>query len=153
MKSFNAAEIIERFDSINENEVDADIKLEWIQSLEMMIYEEIISKHEDDPILTMIEIAKELVVLDEEEEEEKPIESVEDYFDRFDMYTPLLVPLPYHEVYIAWLSKKVAETYKETNKFNASVNLFNSAYYTFMDAYNRKHLPLQTYPKINMRTL
>lgn len=137
MRRYNAAEIIERYDEINENEVDADIKLEWIQSLEMLIYDEIIKTHEDDPIEAMIK--------------EDMFESVEEYFDSFDMETPLLAPMPYHEIYMNWIDKKIAERYKETNKFNASVNLFNSSYITFMDAYNRKHLPLQKMPNIMMR--
>lgn len=139
MKRYSSAEIIDRYDGINQNEVDADIKLEWIQSLEMMIYDEIIKTHEDDPIESMVK--------------EGMYESAEEYFDSFDMDTPLLAPMPYHEIYMNWIDKKIAERYKETNKFNASVNLFNSSYITFMDAYNRRHLPLQPYPKINMRTL
>lgn len=139
MKRFNSTEIIDRYDEVNENEVDADIKLEWIQSLEMIIYDEIIKKHEDDPLLEMIK--------------EGEIESVEEYFDKFDENTELLVPMPYHDVYTNWLDKKIAERYKESNKYNASVNLFNASYYNFTDAYNRNHLPLQPYPKINMRTL
>lgn len=54
----------------------------------------------------------------------------------------LLVPFPYTDMYLFYLSAQIDLGNAEIAKYNNNKQLFNNAYLTFSDYYTRTHMPL-----------
>ena len=54
----------------------------------------------------------------------------------------LLVPFPYTDMYLFYLSAPIDLGNAEIAKYNNNKQLFNNAYLTFSDYYTRTHMPL-----------
>ncbi len=121
-EKMKVSEVIERYKRINEDNIDIDLALSWVKELEMMIYDEIVMSHEGF---------------------EKYVPEEGSYFDDWGMDSDVIADMPYQSVYTSYIDMQMYQMTKESQNFNAAVNVFQNAYWTFMNAYNRKHMPLQ----------
>ena len=60
-----------------------------------------------------------------------------------DTDTKLIAPHPYDEVYVLYLQSQIDLGNMEIAKYNNAKALFNQAYITYTDHYNRTHMPKQ----------
>lgn len=112
-------EAVDLVDRMRPNQYDNEQKVKWLSKLDGMIFREVISTHEGNKI-----------------------ESFAGYDDAYPD-DELLVPYPYDEdVYNYFLQMQIDKENGEMKKYNQSSTLFNSAYKTFCDWYNRTHIPL-----------
>lgn len=113
-------EAITQLQAVKENQYDDKTLVRWISDLEGMIYNDIVKWHagcEDIP--------------------HGP------YNVDSDMDVVLLVPEPYSDVYIRYLSAQVDYHNAELKRYNNSMIMYNMALQTFADWFNRQTLPKQ----------
>lgn len=120
------AELLERYKRQIEDAIDVDVMLEWVETIERIIYNEIVLTHEDSEAFK---------VLDEDGLEV-------DYFANWGLDKDLIADKPYHDLYIYYIDMRFYQLNKETSNYNTAVTMFNSAYQTFNNYYNRNHMPL-----------
>lgn len=112
-------EAVELVDRMKPNQYDHETKVRWLSKLDGMIFREVIATHEGGA-LTQFE-----------------------GYDDADPDTVLLVPYPYDEdVYNYFLQSQIDKENGEMAKYNQSIVLYNNAYQTFWNWYNRTHVPL-----------
>lgn len=113
-------EAIRRADELKPNRFSAEQKLNWLATLEGQIYNEIVLTHEN-------------------------LEGREyNGFDTgTDTATMLLAPSPYDDVYVFYLQAQIDLSNMEMQKYNNSKTLFNNAFMTLRDYWNRTHKPIQ----------
>ena len=113
------AEAISLVDKLKPNQYAESFKINWLSKLDGMIFREVLLTHADCPI-----------------------ESFEGY-DIDSQDTELLVPYPYdQDIYNYFLQAQIDKENGETAKYNQSITLYNNAFLTFQNWYNRTHLPL-----------
>ncbi len=112
-------EAITMIDSIKPNTYTHAQKIDWLSTLDEMIKKEIIDTHEGGEAVDF-----------------------SGYGEDTDINTPLLVPSPYDEIYIFWMESKIDYWNGEGKKYNNSITMFNNAYSTYQEYYNRMHRPL-----------
>jgi hypothetical protein len=111
-------EAINRIDAVKPNSYAQSEKVWWLSLLDQFIKSKIIDTHEgaeDD--------------------------AFEGYTDETKLDTKLLVPAPYDELYIFWLESKIDYWNGETNRYNNSISMFNTAYAEYERYYNRTNMP------------
>ena len=113
-------EAINKIDSLKYNTYSQEDKLDWLSRLDWMVKRQIIDTHDGAEKV-----------------------SFTGYDSDTDQHTVLLVPAPFDEVYIRWLEAQIDYTNGETDKFNASIIMYNTAYEAFENYYKRNHMPLQ----------
>lgn len=113
-------EAINKIDSLKYNTYSQDDKVDWLSRLDWMVKRQIIDTHEGAEAV-----------------------SFTGYDADTDLHTVLLVPAPFDEVYLRWLEAQIDYTNGETDKFNASIIMYNTAYAAFEDYYNRNHMPVK----------
>lgn len=111
-------DIINKVDVLKPNRYDLNEKIDWINTLEARIKEEIINTHEGSDGLPYVGIIG---------------ESAAD--------AELLAPPPHSEMYLYWLEAQIDYWNGETKKYNNSIEMFDAAYKTFSNHYNRTHMP------------
>lgn len=111
-------EALHRIDSIKPNSYSQQEKVQWLSTLDGIIYTEIINTHD----------GAELIEFD-------------GYTENTDLNHKLLVPAPYDEVYLFWLESKIDYWNGEVGKYNNGIAMYNNAYAAFERYYNRTHLP------------
>ena len=110
------AEAIGRVNVIRPNQYTTDQMREWLSELDAKAFNEIIKTHEG-----------------EAPEEFVPYTAVSD---------ELLIPFPYAgDVYTFWLISQIDLFNAETARYNQSITLFNNAYTTYQNWYNRENIP------------
>jgi hypothetical protein len=107
-----------RTDALKPNSYANPEKIRWLSILDGMIKKEIIDTHEGG----------EDVVFNGYEED-------------VDLTTELLVPAPYDDIYIHWLTMHIDYTNGEYGKYQNSMSVYNTAYTAFANYYNRTHMP------------
>lgn len=112
-------EALQRIDALKPNSYTDLEKIEWLSILDGMIKAEIIDTHEGN----------EGVVF-------------EGYTEDVDSTKELLVPAPYDDIYIHWLSAQIDYTNGEYGKYNNSKAAYNNSYVAFAKSYNSKHKPI-----------
>ena len=112
-------EAITMIDSIKPNTYTHAQKISWLSTLDEMIKKEIIDTHEGGEAVDF-----------------------SGYGEDTNINTPLLVPSPYDELYIFWMESKIDYWNGESAKYNNSITMFNNAYSTYQEYYNRLHRPL-----------
>ena len=112
-------EAITMIDSVKPNTYTQAEKIAWLSTLDEMIKKEIIDTHEGGEAVDF-----------------------SGYGEDTDINTPLLVPTPYDELYIFWMESKIDYWNGESAKYNNSITMFNNAYSTYQEYYNRLHRPL-----------
>ena len=101
------------------NQYDNETKVRWLSKLDGMIFWEVIATHEGSTLTQF------------------------DGYGEADPDTVLLVPYPYDEdIYNYFLQSQIDKENGEMAKYNQSVVLYNNAYQTFWNWYNRTHVPL-----------
>lgn len=111
--------IIEIVDKLKPNRFSEEDKYRWLTQIDGMILRELVETHEGG---------------------ELP-DAFAGYSAEQDAYTELLVRAPYDTLYRYWLEAQIDLGNSETAKYNNSMQLFNSAYLTYTDWYNRTHMP------------
>ena len=112
-------EAIERIDSQKHNVYSQNEKIAWLSRLDFLVKTLIIDAHEGAETLEFT-----------------------GYNDRTDMETELLVPAPFDEVYLRWLEAQMDYSSGEYDKYNNSMEMFNTAYEGYRNYYNRTHTPI-----------
>lgn len=116
-------EAIDLADSWEENRFDAETKVKWLSLLDGKIYNEVILTHRDS----------------------EDVEANFPYTTTDMASTDLLVPDPYSDFYPMHLQAQIQLSNGDTARYNQSVALYNNAYQTWQDAYNRTHMPIQAF--------
>lgn len=115
-------------DELKPNTYSEVMKVQWLSRLDGFIHREILSTHEDNPLVS----------------EDNPDGSFAGYTADTNQDTELLVPFPYDEdVYNFYLQARIDNANGETNKYNQSISLYNSAITLFQNYWNREHTPLK----------
>ena len=112
-------EAINQVDVLKPNNYTQSDKINWLNTLDGIIYDTIILTHEDSDD----------VIFD-------------GYNDDTSLDTELLAKAPYDEMYISWLESKIDYTNGEYGKYNNSITRYNDVFTLFENYYNRKHMPL-----------
>ena len=63
------------------------------------------------------------------------------YYEDTDLETVLLIPEPFDEAYLRWMEAQIDYHNGEYNKYNNAILMFNSAYESYQNYYNRNHMP------------
>ena len=113
-------EAINKIDALKYNTYSLADKVDWLSRLDWMVKRQIIDTHEGGDGV-----------------------SFAGSDDNTDLHTVLLVPAPFDEVYIRWLEAQIDYANGETDKFNASIIMHNTAYDAYENYYNRSHMPVQ----------
>ena len=111
-------EALHRIDTLKPNTYSNPEKIKWISILDGMIKTEIIDTHEDGEDVVF-----------------------EGYAEDVDLTKELLVPAPYDDIYIHWLSAQIDYTNGEYGKYNNSKATYNNSYLAFSKHYHGKHKP------------
>lgn len=110
---------IARVDALKPNRFKEGQKIAWLGNLEGQIINELVLTHAH-PGMTVN------LVFDE----------------NMDTSQNLIVPHPYDEVYILYLQSQIDLNNMEIAKYNNSKTLYNNAYQTLVDYWNRTHMPV-----------
>lgn len=118
-------EAISRIDENKPNSLPLGEKIRLLSVLDGLIKSEIIDTHErcQKPSCS------------------KDIE-FKGYSEESDLSTVMLVPTPYDDVYIRWLETQIDNANGEYQKYNNSVQIYNTAFKAFANYYNRTHMPI-----------
>lgn len=112
-------ETLYRIDEVKPNSYSQAEKIKWLSSLDGTIKSEIIDTHEGG----------EDVVFN-------------GYNENTPLDTPLLVPAPYDDIYLRWLEMQIDYANGEYGKYNNSMMVYNTAYTSYANYYNRTHMPI-----------
>lgn len=112
-------EALYRIDEVKPNSYSQAEKIKWLSSLDGTIKSEIIDTHEGG----------EDVVFN-------------GYNENTPLDTPLLVPAPYDDIYLRWLEMQIDYANGEYGKYNNSMMVYNTAYTSYANYYNRTHMPI-----------
>lgn len=112
-------EAITMIDSIKPNTYTQAQKIGWLSTLDEIIKKEIIDTHEGGEAVDF-----------------------QGYGEDTDVNRALLVPAPYDEIYIFWMESKIDYWNGERPKYNNSITMFNNAFDTYKEYYNRLNRPL-----------
>ena len=59
-----------------------------------------------------------------------------------DLETVMLIPEPFDEAYLRWLEAQIDYANGEYEKYNNSIDTFNTSWTAYQNYYNRTHMPL-----------
>lgn len=110
-------EAISKIDNLKHNTYTHEDKVVWLSTLDGMVKREIMDTHEGDEV------------------------SFQGYDTDSDVETVLLVPAPYDQVYLRWLEAQIDYCNGEYSRFNNSMEMFQAAYQSYSNFYNRTHMP------------
>lgn len=138
-------EAIKRVNDLKPNTYTDQMKIAWLSELDGKIFQEVILTHEvrkhhhhhhwPDPL----------------DREDDSMEEKEHHHHHHhcefkpykDLTDELIVPFPHAgDVYTFYLMSQIDLHNAETAKYNQSIVLFNAAYQTYSDWYNRTHKPI-----------
>lgn len=115
------AEAISLVDKLKPNQYTEIMKKNWLSKLDGLVFKEVFQTHEENPI------------------------EVFEGYENAGMETELLIPYPYDEdVYNYFLQASIDKENGETGKYNQSITLYNNAFLTFQNWYNRTHQPISS---------
>jgi hypothetical protein len=112
-------EAIARVDAVKPNRYKEAQKIAWLGNLEGQIFNELVLTHEHPPMIVQL-----------------------DFNENMDTDQKLIAPHPYDEVYTLCLQSQIDLNNMEIAKYNNSKTLYNNAYQTLVDYWNRTHMPL-----------
>jgi hypothetical protein len=110
-------EAINRIDSLKRNTYTQSDKVKWLSTLDALV-KGVIDAHEGDENVTF-----------------------NGYDDSTDLNTELLAPAPYDEIYLRWMEAQIDYNNGEYDKYNNSVEMWNTAFEDYKNYYNRTHMP------------
>ena len=111
-------EAISRIDGLKHNTYTQGEKIAWLSRLDSMVKRLIIDTHEggEDVVFT-------------------------GYNENTDVYTELLVPEPFDEMYLRWLEARIDYANGEYDKYNNAILMYQTAYDGYANYYGRNHMP------------
>ena len=112
-------EVIARVDAVKPNRYKESQKIAWLGNLEGQIFNELVLTHENPGHIQRIEFSAEM-----------------------DTDQKLIAPHPYDEVYMLYLQSQIDLNKMEIAKYKNSKTLYNNAYQTLVDYWNRTHMPV-----------
>lgn len=120
-------EAIDQIDELEPNMYKLGQKIGWLSRVDALITREILDKHEPDPDTELV-----------------PFEG---YTEDTDQNTILIAPVPYDELYIYYLEMQINYNNKEYDKYNNSALMFQNAFDSFRNFWNRTHMPKTAHNK------
>lgn len=111
-------EAIALVDRLKPNKFKEEDKLKWLSDIDGLIVRELVDTHEGSPLGDT---------------------EFTGYAENND--TVLIAPFPYDTLYRWYLESQIDLGNMEISKYNNSKTLFNNAYLTFTDYYNRTYMP------------
>ena len=138
-----AAGIIQKYNIMNPNQVDDVIKLSWLNDIEHQIWIEVLATHDGSQDLAYT-LAGEYALGDEYvvgdtlysdgvEEGSAP--------EEIQMDTEMILKPPYEDIYVYYIDTKIAYMNGDNRRYNMASELFNNAYISYQQYYNRTHKP------------
>jgi hypothetical protein len=112
------AEAISRVDSLKPNTYTYDDKVSWLSTLDTKVKTQVIDAHESDQSF-----------------------SFNGYNEMTDSNQELLVPAPYDEMYVYWLTAMIDYYNNEDARYNNAVILFDNSYERYKSYYTRNNMP------------
>ena len=112
-------EAITRTDKLKHNTYNKEEKLAWLSELDGMVKAQIIDTHEGGSLV-----------------------SFSGYDAATEDDTRLLVPAPYDNLYLHWLEAKIDYYNGEFSRYNNAIEMFNTCYQAYADAYHRAYAPV-----------
>ena len=112
-------EAIHTIDSLKHNTYSQNDKIRWLSKLDSMAKRLVIDTHEGGESVTFT-----------------------GYNADTDLDTEMLIPEPFDEAYLRWLEAQIDYANGEYNKYNNSIDMFNTAWNAYKNYYNRNHMPL-----------
>ena len=119
--------VIEIIDRLKPNRFKREDKVRWISELDALIWQELITTHDHACEGVTGEAGCVFPGYPEDASDN----------------TELLVQFPNDSLYLRYLESQIDLHNQEITKYNNSRQLFNSAYLTYTDWYNRTHMPKQ----------
>lgn len=113
------AEAISKVDSLKPNTYTYDDKVSWLSTLDTKVKTQVIDAHESDQSY-----------------------SFNGYDSLTDRDTELLVPAPYDEMYVYWLSAMIDYYNNEDARYNNAIILFDNSYERYKSYYTRSNMPM-----------
>lgn len=110
---------IDAVDRLKPNMFKTDQKITWLSDLDRMVWEEVVMTHEGAP-------------------DGIPFEG---YDQDTNPGTDLLVPEPYTDIYRHYLTAQMDIANRDNVEYAKDMVLFNSAWQTLCNYWNRTHLP------------
>lgn len=110
------SQAIARTDRLKPNSYAYPDKLQWLSQLDGRVKKEILDTHEGGDELPFVP-----------------------YSERGGGDRELLIPAPYDETYIHYLSTQIDYFNGEYERFNNANSMFESTFSAFRNAYNREH--------------
>ena len=111
-------EAISRIDGLKHNTYTQGEKIAWLSNLDSMVKRLIIDTHEGGEDITFT-----------------------GYNENTDVYTELLVPAPFDEMYLQWLEARIDYANGEYDKYNNAILMYQTTYDGYANYYNRNHMP------------
>ena len=112
-------EALDLMDEMKPTLMSRKLKVKYLQEIEQLIHDEILMKHEHTAAQ----------------------ETAPAYTEDTDPGTVLLAPDPYSMVYVYWLMQKADLMNQEDIRYNNDRAMFEQAYLTLGDWWNRNYLP------------
>lgn len=110
------AQTLARFDTVYPNAFSYEDKLKWLSDLDGLIFCDVISRYDG---------------------QEGGVFAP--YTIRTEKTVPLLVPFPHDDLYIRYLAAQCDLASGDTDRYQNSSTVFNTAYNDFVNHYNRTH--------------
>lgn len=123
---------IETVDRLRPNRFERVDKIRWLSELDALIWHDLIATHEQNAQCAPPEgwactDCTGFIGYDEHTDDD----------------TELLAAFPHDNIYQFWLESQIDLNNMEIAKYNNSRAMFNNAYVTYTDWYNRTHMPKQ----------
>lgn len=129
--------LISEYNTDRPNQVDDSRKINWLKKVEAMIIREVVSTHQGGSLDTWTVDGTTLTIGSTIYDTD-----IEAIISDFGDDTELIVPDPYSDLYMFWLDERIALMNNEAKRYSSVSTLFNNAYVTFQQWYNRTHMPL-----------
>lgn len=153
-------------DTMRPNRIDDEQKIMWLSQLDGIIWNDLVVTHEipqrileqygiDLPERKSVDVlpntpADQIIwgqsPWDVPKEAFYPPQHIQlpdfpGYGNETDRGTELLVQPPYHDLYLHWLLSRIDMINQEYDLYQNDAALFNNAYLTYQDYYNRTYVP------------
>ena len=112
-------EAIEKADRLRPNRFSDMEKIEWLSMLDGQVYDEVISRYEEN------------------------VDVVFDGYDEEHMNEDLLIPDTYANVYVDYLMAQIDFYNRDMGMYNNQIVVFSNGYQDFKNWYIRNHMPMQ----------
>ncbi len=111
-------EAIGRIDALKPNTFSQSDKIRWISTVDHTVKQQIIDKHEGGDDVKF-----------------------EPYTDATPPDAELLVPAPFDDIYLFWLSAQMDYWNRELDMYNNNMSMYTSAFSEYERHYRRSHMP------------